>query len=103
MDTCTFEVPTPKGRIHVTLPDGLTADEMGRAALVIGKVLPLMVVDPPALENGEQGPDTGACCDEPENAGVHDTIETCETVRGPCLDPARHHPFRSGPDTGADT
>ena len=37
---------------------------------------------------------TRTCCDEPEDAGVHDTAETCDTVRGPCLDPGRHHPYR---------
>lgn len=45
---------------------------------------------------------SGPCCDEPENAGVHDTFEECEEVRGPCLDPRRHHPFRAAPEQQGD-
>lgn len=36
-------------------------------------------------------------CDGPEDTGIHDTTETCDELRGPCLDPGRHHPFRAAP------
>jgi hypothetical protein len=33
-------------------------------------------------------------CGASPDSGRHDTRETCEDMRGPCLDPASHHPFR---------
>jgi len=44
-----------------------------------------------AASQGDEGP----CdrCGRKRDAGCHDTREFCEDTRGPCLDPASHHPF----------
>lgn len=39
-------------------------------------------------------------CDAPADAGVHDDVETCEAVRGPCLYPARHHRYQAATPGG---
>jgi len=52
---------------------------------------------PKELEAAPEGADAPASCvqcGEVRDAGVHDTADECDMLRGPCLDPGRHHPFR---------
>ena len=51
-------------------------------------------------------PMTDVCqvCGDKRSAGRHDSREMCEETRGPCLDPASHHPYRPmTDDAGAPT
>ena len=43
-----------------------------------------------------QPAEDGPCvrCGYLRDSGTHDTWETCDETRGPCLDPQRHHPYQ---------
>ncbi len=45
----------------------------------------------------DSAPNECRVCGNPREGGVHDAAELCDEVRGPCLDPRRHHPFTAAP------